>query len=364
MTSEDISDTKENRSARRSVSSVRKKLLFSLITLGTLALILELVLRSCGLAPTGVITVCYIEDGDEGYYEPAPNQILVNNIVPELPHEVTVNAMSMRRTDEIDLEDKNVTRFVCIGDSYTWGTGVNDWETYPHYLEGMLNASGESKRYEVLNGGIVGTTISDQHVKYRLRFAAIEHEALLLLIAKGDIREHLVKQQNARLPVMVKSTNPWVLVVKKKLNRLAMVNAFKFLRMKYFFKPYTGDTPPRLLVRAEDRDKYLGRLDAVVDLGRQRCGCVVLGYIGGLDEDYRAVEAYSQKKNLPFMAFESYKAIHGSHLKTDLKPYDGHFNKTGNRMLARMFLELLMSTAPVLDPIKGEESRPITSAGR
>jgi len=41
---------------------------------------------------------------------------------------------------------------LCLGDSYTFGMGVNNNETYPSYLENLLNADGNQK-IRVLNAG-------------------------------------------------------------------------------------------------------------------------------------------------------------------------------------------------------------------
>lgn len=55
----------------------------------------------------------------------------------------------------------NVVRIVFLGDSYTWGAGVPYNLTYVKHLEWMLNASSR-RRYEVLNFGKSGATISDE----------------------------------------------------------------------------------------------------------------------------------------------------------------------------------------------------------
>ena len=63
------------------------------------------------------------------------------------------------RTGDIQVrKGKNVFRIVCLGDSSTFGWGVNQNERFSHFLEERLNSEQNKIRYEVLNFGIPGYT--------------------------------------------------------------------------------------------------------------------------------------------------------------------------------------------------------------
>ena len=49
-------------------------------------------------------------------------------------------------------------RILAVGDSTTFGLGVNDEEAWPAQLEQLLNARGPEPQYEVLNAGVTGYT--------------------------------------------------------------------------------------------------------------------------------------------------------------------------------------------------------------
>jgi lysophospholipase L1-like esterase len=70
---------------------------------------------------------------------------------------VTTNALGLRGALPARPKPPGVFRVLAIGDSTTFGWGVNDPETYPVLLEARLNAElGDGRRWEVVNGGVSG----------------------------------------------------------------------------------------------------------------------------------------------------------------------------------------------------------------
>lgn len=66
----------------------------------------------------------------------------------------TINGHGFRGV-EVDLRDRNPFRIAVLGDSFTYGYGVDDHETLPVHLERILNANGK-RGIQVLNFGIGG----------------------------------------------------------------------------------------------------------------------------------------------------------------------------------------------------------------
>ena len=54
---------------------------------------------------------------------------------------------------------------ICLGDSFTYGFGVDILDTYPKQLESKLNAGGLGRHFDVFNLGIPGAN-SSQQLKY------------------------------------------------------------------------------------------------------------------------------------------------------------------------------------------------------
>ncbi|MBT6488032.1 MAG: hypothetical protein HOK71_25560 [Planctomycetaceae bacterium] len=77
-------------------------------------------------------------------------------------------------------------RIVCIGDSTTFGFGV-DWdEAWPHRLEGLLNASSSGSRIEVINAGVPGYT-SYQGLQYAKQLLpALQPDLVVVTFGNND----------------------------------------------------------------------------------------------------------------------------------------------------------------------------------
>jgi len=81
---------------------------------------------------------------------------------------VTVNSKGLRGREVKYEKDKNTIRIMAIGDSFTYGYGADNYETFPKILEVELNRKYEDIAVEVINAGVTGWgTIQEK--KYLLR---------------------------------------------------------------------------------------------------------------------------------------------------------------------------------------------------
>ena len=95
---------------------------------------------------------------DENYMIRSENKILRGELKPNfegliLGQEVKINSMGFRDYEYLLKKEKNTFRIAVLGDSLTFGYGVNFNETYPKILEKKFNQK-ENKRYKVLNFGV------------------------------------------------------------------------------------------------------------------------------------------------------------------------------------------------------------------
>jgi lysophospholipase L1-like esterase len=89
--------------------------------------------------------------------------------------EVRTNALGLRGPEIAPSPPEGVRRVLCLGDSYTFGTGVEETETIPARLDTIL---GEG--VEVVNLGIEGANAYDSEA--RLRFIGLDlHPDLVVL---------------------------------------------------------------------------------------------------------------------------------------------------------------------------------------
>lgn len=67
---------------------------------------------------------------------------------------VSINRLGLRDPERPAKKGPKVTRILMLGSSTAYGAGVSDHETIPVYLEKLLNAQGDGRRYEVWNAGV------------------------------------------------------------------------------------------------------------------------------------------------------------------------------------------------------------------
>lgn len=77
---------------------------------------------------------------------------------------VETNAYGMRDREPLPEHTAGLYRIVVLGDSFTFGQGVSEDETYPTILESLLNRAPErtQRSYDVLNLGVSGYTTQDE----------------------------------------------------------------------------------------------------------------------------------------------------------------------------------------------------------
>lgn len=156
------------------------RLLASLAGKGLLAAmlglaVLELVLRLAGL-PQGVgsVRAAYdLDDSTLGAYE-AGGRIFIA-WPPEIAFEAHFNSFGCRGDEPASLEPPPI---IALGDSYTFGFGVKDDETWPAVLEALLREAGTPRA--VLNFGSPRLTIEDQIRYLRRALPALRSDVVIL----------------------------------------------------------------------------------------------------------------------------------------------------------------------------------------
>ena len=69
---------------------------------------------------------------------------------------VKINAQSMRDEDLPPTRDPDEVRVLCLGDSFTFGSGIEQHESFCARMQELFEAAGEAPRVRVLNGGANG----------------------------------------------------------------------------------------------------------------------------------------------------------------------------------------------------------------
>lgn len=109
-----------------------------------------------------------------------PGQELISREKPALPYQVRINALGLRGLDTTI--EPSGPRVLFVGDSLTFGDFVEDGETLPRQVQQRLREA------EVLNGGVGGTTITDQRV-FLERYLALRPHVVVLVFFENDLSD-------------------------------------------------------------------------------------------------------------------------------------------------------------------------------
>lgn len=150
-------------------------------------------LRRAMLAPTdstqsgsegtplrGIITA---HPDDKIIYDLRPNL----RDVPFQRAKVDTNSCGMRGPERTIAKPSDVYRIALLGDSFTFGWGVEQPQAFAQVLEDNLNrASGGSPRFEVLNFGVPGYSTFQEVAKFKESGLDFNPDAVLIFFIEND----------------------------------------------------------------------------------------------------------------------------------------------------------------------------------
>jgi lysophospholipase L1-like esterase len=78
---------------------------------------------------------------------------------------IRINNIGLRGDDFFPQKEKDWNKILCLGDSCTFGLGIDYDKTYPYLLEQKLRQTNPDQKYRVINGGVPAYT-SFQGLRY------------------------------------------------------------------------------------------------------------------------------------------------------------------------------------------------------
>lgn len=179
-----------------------KRLALVGVTLSMVFLVGEFIVRTVVYVPRGTP---YVAENPDTVYISKPN-ISGHHISPgEFNYRFKTSSLGFRSA-ELGAEQVAVPRILCLGDSFTFGVGARDAETWPAQLEVKLTAAG--KKTEVVNAGVMGWGLaeywiwtSSQAPKFAPKLIVIgchagdwrnAHYGLVSMDANGRLERHQV----------------------------------------------------------------------------------------------------------------------------------------------------------------------------
>lgn len=164
--------------------------------------------------------------GVPGYFFMKPNQDYVEHgfYAYQPPHRIRINSMGLRG-NEVN-PDRRWT-ILALGDSFTFGAGVNFEDTFVYGLEKRLRSQ-FGPGVEVINAGYAGATIDHELVVFERQGLPLKPDVVILQFFANDVEELLQREQREKiyrqidfpLKGYLRHTATYVLLLKLKLHGL------------------------------------------------------------------------------------------------------------------------------------------------
>lgn len=359
--------------------------LYLVVAVGVIFCLAESVLRFVDITPTGVFVPRFYSDV-HGDLE--PNMRIVDRLYPQLPYRVTATSQGTRGLTSFRPEKNEGTlRVLCLGDSFTFGFGVDDVYSYPELLQRELALRYPGKKIEVINAGLPLFGILDAMDYYLQKGAALKPDVVILQFFANDIqdmcREYVFREAHANDPAYASRSKMSKLLSGTKLYQLAANMRFAFGKITYFglpisqeakqkprpnslLDPYRFDATPEETHAVSERDTIAG-LQSRPELSRvwDSYRTALAGFreqvrFFGSDmlflcvPDTKQVEdrAYSVHQELaPALSalgmpnvdmLEPFReSLYGQGVQPYLSPIDDHCSPYGNLLIARAVAQRL-----------------------
>jgi lysophospholipase L1-like esterase len=162
---------------------VAARLLLLALSIGVSLLAAEIAVRIARPQPVMLVS--------QGLYEPDPplryrlkpgfRGTITNRI--EFDHPVAINGQGLRGPEVVP-KPEGMFRVLALGDSFTFGVGAEEDQTYPALLEEILARAGRPSH--VLNGGAPGYGVPDAVAWYERHGKAFDADVVLLGVFVGN----------------------------------------------------------------------------------------------------------------------------------------------------------------------------------
>lgn len=156
----------------------------------------------------------------------------------------------------------NVYRILMLGDSTTFGLGVNESETIPAVLDSELKNNSPLQRYEVINAGVPGYGTAQEWLLYKRWVHDLDPDLVILMfLIANDIEDNMCFDHSGSGPCFTIDQNELVLKDKKILanasasapvqNAWAVNDLHTYVFFRYHIRNLVAGNPAviRLLTR-------------------------------------------------------------------------------------------------------------------
>jgi lysophospholipase L1-like esterase len=100
---------------------------------------------------------------------------------------VETNSLGLRSAEPDPNKPADLYRIVALGDSHTFGFGVEEDQTWPRLLEQKLKEKWRGRKLEVINGGVQALAIEQEIQLFRDKLLALKPDVVILAYYWNDM---------------------------------------------------------------------------------------------------------------------------------------------------------------------------------
>jgi lysophospholipase L1-like esterase len=100
-----------------------------------------------------------------------------------------INSLGGRGPEVVVKKPVGALRVLCLGDSFTFGEGVREDDTWPAELGEALSKQSGGRAVQVINAGVQGYDTKDEAALYLLQYAAYKPDVVIMAFVLNDATE-------------------------------------------------------------------------------------------------------------------------------------------------------------------------------
>lgn len=289
----------------------------------------------------------YISDPEIGHWLEPGQQSFTHDKV------VRTNSVGIRDSEYTSWPHSNVYRILALGDSQTFGNGLDLADTWPKQLETMLNGSGERVKFEVLNCGLPASDTWQHEIIFNRMLANYHPDAVVLAFYVNDVVQRNFLSPKQKLAASSLRTRI-VFILKRSALLLTLRDALNSV----LNKNYSSSTHQEDIAPGHTNEKGWQQVEFSISQIKKTSDKNNLLFLlvslprrdqvdGRLSENYynQRLQLIAEKYKIPFInILEPLMLSYEEYGKNLFIPWDGHNSKITNRILAEQISRTIMTS--------------------
>lgn len=270
---------------------------------------------------------------------------------------VKTNSLGIRDSEYTTISAPRIYRILALGDSQTFGNGLELADTWPKQLENNLNQAGKRESVEVINAGLPGSDTWQHEIILNRLLSIYQPDAVVLAFYVNDVVERFTpkpEQQNKDKPLTKRITY----ILKRSALLLTLRTALDTIKQwwpqnkvgaSHYNTLLKGDTSPDLAKRWKQVNSSLATMKKESDEYRAQFGIVLLprrdqvsGQIPWEGYSNRLKDMAKQHQIPVISTLAPLQEAYMEHGKKLFIPWDGHNSKLANMVIAQEIADELI----------------------